>query len=362
MSITDVVLRPQQATAVSVSSAARPEPAYAGFDTFIVDAPTLAPELADVSPNVFLECVELADVPQAPWARLAERAIEPNAFYDPAWARTVSAHARGHQGAKALLVWDDADRETLIGFLPVRWAWAALKLPLRMLVAWQAYARVTTPLLDRDAAERAAGGLVDAAAAAGARALLLPDLATAGPAANALRHAFASRDLAPRILRQNERAWLDASGDGKAKLYAALGSKKLKELRRQRHRLSDHGAISFEVASSTAAVAAALEQFLALEMDGWKGRAGTALAAHPGDARFIREAAAALAAQGRFDVVTLARGGVPAAAGLVLRQGRRAYFFKIAIDESLARTSPGVQITLDLTQHFCAHAGIDGVD
>ena len=187
------------ATLLAASSVACAERAYADLDTSFLDAPTLAPDLADISPDVFLECVALADVPQAAWARLAERAIEPNAFYDPAWARAVSAHARGHRGAKALLVWDepgreDADRIAAGACRPG----ARSKLPVPVLVAWQAYARLTTPLLDRDAAEKAAGGLVDAAAAAGARALLLPDLATDGPAADALpARAGVARDRAP---------------------------------------------------------------------------------------------------------------------------------------------------------------------
>ena len=46
----------------------------------------------------------------------------------------------------------------------------------------------------------------------------------------------------------------------------------------------------------------------------------------------------------------------------MLRQGRRAYYFKIAYDERVAKLSPGVQLTLDLTQRLCADASIDDVD
>jgi hypothetical protein len=70
----------------------------------------------------------------------------------------------------------------------------------------------------------------------------------------------------------------------------------------------------------------------------------------------------ALAAQGRCEIATLSHGGVPVASGLILRHQRRGYFFKIAIDEKEARTSPGVQLTLDLTRQYCADADIDDVD
>ena len=133
-----------------------------------------------------VQLADLAKVPVRAWSQLAACAIEPNAFYQPAWARAVSAHARGRGGAKALLVWDGPEQKTLIGMLPVVSAWRALKLPVPVLVAWQAYAPLTTPLLDRDAAEQAAGGLLDAARLAGAGAILFPNLAQDGPAAAAI--------------------------------------------------------------------------------------------------------------------------------------------------------------------------------
>ncbi|MGE3149246.1 MAG: GNAT family N-acetyltransferase [Pseudorhodoplanes sp.] len=348
-----------------------PAPASIGADeavlpapeTAIADAPRLAPDLAELGVTpITQECVPLADVPQAAWAALARDAIEPNVFYAPGWARAVAAHARGHQGAKALLAWSGPGRHTLIGLLPVHSARAALALPLPALVAWQAYARLTTPLLHRDLAIRAARGLLDAAAAEGAHALLLPDLPTNAGAMLAFRHALSGDGTEPRILRDGARAWLDAKDDADAKLHAALGSKKLKELRRQRHRLADDGAVSFTVASEPDDVAAALECFLALEASGWKGRRSTALARDAGDGRFIREAAQALARHRAFEVVTLKRGNDAVAAGIVLRHHRRAYFFKIAFDESLARLSPGVQLTLDLTRRLCGDGRTDDVD
>ena len=58
-----------------------------------------------------------------------------------------------------------------------------------------------------------------------------------------------------------------------AVLREALSAKKLKELRRQRNRLEDTGAVTFDVASSPDRIGAALEAFLALEADRLEGRA-----------------------------------------------------------------------------------------
>lgn len=331
----------------------------------VFDAPRLAPAINDLAPPVRGRVVELADLANVPlraWSQLAACAIEPNAFYQPAWACAVSAHARGRTGAKALLVWDGPERKNLIGLLPVVSAWRALKLPIPVFVAWQAYAPLTTPLLDRGATEQAAGGLIDAAQRAGAGAILFPHLTQDGPAAAAINAALARRDIHPHVHEARERARLDARGDAAVLLRDALGAKKLKELRRQRNRLADAGAVEFLLARSPDEISSALDTFLDLESKGWKGERGTALAQHDGDHRFIREAALALSAQDQFEIATLAHGGKPVACGLLLRHQRRAYFFKIAIDETEARTSPGVQLTLDLTRHYCEDVEIDDVD
>lgn len=308
------------------------------------------------------ELVNIETVPETAWAALAERAIEPNVFFDPNWARAVARHARGHAGAKALLVWADGRRERLIGLLPVATAWRALRIPVPVLVAWQAYAPLTTPLLDRGATNEAAHGLLDAAAKAGATALLLPYLPDSGAAAATLRRVSEKRGAASYEIARYTRARLDAQQDPHNVLRHALSTKKLKELRRQRHRIADDGAVTFEIAREPAEISTALEDFLALEAGGWKGQRGTALAKHDGDSAFIREAASSLAARGQITIATLRLSGTPFAAGIVLRQGARAFFFKVAYDERLSKMSPGVQFTLDMTQHVCADARIDDVD
>ncbi len=312
--------------------------------------------------GAFVESAALADVPATAWADLAGRALEPNAFFLPGWARAVDAHATGKTGARALVVWDGPARSHLIGILPVVSAWRAYRMPLPVLVGWQAYAPLTTPLLDRDAADSAARGLLDAAALAGAHALMLPALAAEGPAAQALHRAGVEAGAAPVVIASHRRAMLDARQDDEAMLREALGAKKLKELRRQRNRLSDEGDVTFRVAVSEPDAAKALACFLALEDAGWKGSRGTALARDAGDRSFIEQAIPQLVREGHASVVTLDRGDDTLAAGVVLRHLGRAFFFKIAHDELLAKLSPGVQLTLELTQHLCADPAITHAD
>jgi hypothetical protein len=302
----------------------------------------------------------LAAIAPEPWCTLAGRAIEPNGYYLPDWEMAVNASARGRIGASALCAWDNAGQ--LTGLMPVISMWRAYKIPLPALVSADPYGTLCTPLLDRDSAENAALQIMQRARQAGAHALILSGVSLDGPAMRAFREELRRDGLRPRLLQSHLRASLDARHDAEELLRDALGTKKLKELRRQRNRLAEHGAIHFDVARTPEAVAAAVEIFLDLEASGWKAKRGTALKQDEGDAAFVRRATSALAEAGQCEIVSLQAGDTPVAAAIVLRHHDRAFYFKLGVDERFAKLSPGVQLTLDLTRHLCADPAINSVD
>jgi hypothetical protein len=310
--------------------------------------------------NVNRGLTPLADISALPWRALAERAIEPNGYYLPDWELAVNASARGRTGASALGAWSDASG--LIGLMPVISMWRACKIPLPVLVSADPYGTLCTPLLDRDVAEDAVRGILQQARQADAHALMLRATSLDGAAMKAFTNVLRRDGMAPLVLQSHVRACLDASGDADEVLRDALGAKKLKELRRQRNRLAEHGAVNFEVARTSAEMAVAVETFLVLEASGWKGKRGTALGQDEGDAAFVRRATAALAETGQCEIVTLRAGEAAVAAAIVLRHQDRAFYFKLGVDERFAKFSPGVQLTLDLTRHLCADPAIAMVD
>jgi CelD/BcsL family acetyltransferase involved in cellulose biosynthesis len=301
----------------------------------------------------------LADIDADAWRALAARAAEPNGYYLPDWELAVNASVPGRTGASALAAWHD---RMLVGLLPVVSMRQAYRIPLPALVSAHPYGTLCSPPLDHGMAVDAAATLMQAARQSGARALLLREVALDGAAMKAFNTVLRGEGLRRRVLQWHLRASLDATRDAEELLRDALGAKKLKELRRQRHRLAGHGAVTFEVARSPQEVATALEAFLTLEASGWKGARGTALAQVDGDAAFIRHATGALAATGNCEIVTLRTGGTPVASGIVLRHQSRAFFFKLGVDEHFAKYSPGVQLTLDLTRHLCADPDIASAD
>ncbi len=76
----------------------------------------------------------------------------------------------------------------------------------------------------------------------------------------------------------------------------------------------------------------------------------------------MREAVTALAAKGDARIDRLIHEGEPIAASITLRSGDAAWFWKIAYDESFARSSPGVQLTLDLTRDLLGDTALAQTD
>lgn len=317
----------------------------------------------------------LTSVALPPWRALAERAIEPNGYYLPAWELAVNASASGRTGVSALTAWREPppnelapahpepnEPARLIGLLPVVSLWRSYKIPLPALASASPYGTLCTPLLDRAHAEDAAQSLMNEARKAGAHALILRDVWLSGAAMKAFTQALRQQELRPIVLHSHLRACLDARRGADDVLRDALSAKKLKELRRQRNRLAEHGDVRFTVARGVEEVSRAVEVFVALEASGWKGERGTALRQDQGDLSFIRNATRGLAETGQCEIVTMYAGDTPVAAAVVLRHLDRAFYFKLGIDEAFSKFSPGVQLTLDLTRHLCTDAVIATAD
>lgn len=300
------------------------------------------------------------------WRQLSDNAIEPNGYYLPEWELAVNAFAQGRMNVCALTATADTttknETPALIGLMPAISAWRAYSLPLPALVSADPYGTLATPLLDRDHADEAAQKLLLQARDAGAHALILRDIALDGAVMTALTRVLAGQGLKPRILQSHARASLDASRNAEDLLRDALGPKKLKELRRQRNRLAEHGEVIFTIATTPSEIQRDLAIFLKLEASGWKAKRGTALAQNDGDAAFIRRAVSDAAARGNCEIVTLHAGETPVASAVVLRHLDRAFYFKLGVDENFAKCSPGVQLTVELTRHLCADDRIAMVD
>jgi CelD/BcsL family acetyltransferase involved in cellulose biosynthesis len=290
-----------------------------------------------------------------PWRRLAARAAEPNVFYEPGFA-LAAAPVLGRD-VEAIAVWSADTPRRLVGLFPFRVAARRYAVRLPVLMGWtHPFAPQGTPLLDRDSVAAVVASFIDHVAgdATLPKLLLLPLLDESGPVAQALRSAAERSGGAYAAFGRHQRAALRAGCDAAHYVECAIGKKRHKEFKRLRRRLAEAGPVAFEMARSPAAVAGALQGFLALEAKGWKGAAGTALVQNAELRRFAETAVDALARHGQAGVAQLLLGSQPIASIVMLQCGGGAWSWKIAYDESLARFSPGVQAMMDLTDALLA--------
>src|SRR6266704_4366380 len=126
----------------------------------------------------------------AEWRARSARALEPNVFYEPAFA--LPAAPVFGRSAGAGLVWL---HDRLIGFLPAN-VERRYGLPLPVLTGWtHRYGPLGTPLIDRDDADLALAAWLDhVAREAALPPLWLLPLLPDGPFARALDAALARRN------------------------------------------------------------------------------------------------------------------------------------------------------------------------
>lgn len=287
----------------------------------------------------------------AEWRDLAARALSPNVFYEPSFA-LAAAPVFGH-GAGAVLVWSGTSPRRLLGFFPARIETRRYGLKLPVLVGWtHPYAPLGTPLVEREAAEPVIAAWL--AHVAGDPALpgivLLPFLPEDSAFGAALAALLRRARMPAADFNRHRRALLAPAGERDHYLESALSAHRLKELRRIGRRLSEAGALMFTTATELPFVDRAVQDFLALEGRGWKGRAGTAAADNAEVCYFFQTALHGLAAEGKVAVNRILIDGRTIAAAITLRSGDGAWFWKIAYDERFGRYSPGVLLTVALTE------------
>lgn len=115
-----------------------------------------------------------------------------------------------------------------------------------------------------------------------------------------------------------------------------------KQMRRGRKFLEQYGPVQMRLVVAPAEIPAALDNFLRLERNSWKGDEGTACTSNPVHERFIREMVTGLAERGGVLITELWAGERVAAAAINLVSGGRLFAFKIGWDSQLAKGSPGV--------------------
>ena len=318
-----------------------------------------------VSPALKVQVFDAAEAAghEGAWLDLATRALEPNIFFEPAFALAAAQHLSEAGQPSFVFVFEAGSRggQRLVGAFP--FTRSRLDVGAPMLRSWQhAYNPIGTPLIDAEMAEATLTAFFEHMDTTPCNLWSFTNLVEDGAFLQMLRRVVARRSGQVGLFRRQFRAVLTSGPEPDDYFEVHWRSKKLKELRRLRRKLEETGPVAFRTARTPVDINEALERFFALEASGWKGRSGTALVQDAGRATFVRSMLRDLGLTGKVRIDGLYIEDTMVAGAISLVSGGTVAFWKIAYDEAFARLSPGVLLTQDLTRAFLADPTLALVD
>ena len=302
----------------------------------------------------------------ADWRELADSALEPNPFYEPALFLPALRELRGDARVEVVLVFREDAKEgspRLIGLYPLQRTSRYRGVPLDCLQLWKhLHCFLCTPLVDAQHAIESLSGLFTWLRGAGAPLVEFGFCSDDGPWARALEDFLLLTDRHSFLADSISRALYRPGPDFKSYFEAAFPRSKRKEFRRLERRLAETGRLEFSELQPGEDPKPWIEAFLALEASGWKGRDGTAMGVDPAQRRFFEDGAAALAAEGRLGMLGLSLDGRWIALKCNFLSGNGGFAFKIAYDEVQARFSPGVLLEIETISRLHQRPEIEWMD
>lgn len=284
------------------------------------------------------------------WRDLAVRALQPNPMFEPECLVPAARHLAGNDDV-SLVVAEAEEDGRWHGCVPVRRApsWRALRRPV-LTTAVRRMIYDGTPLVDAGRSPEALACLVGGlrvASRAGQPGVAVLEWVDDGPVVPGLRRAARSAGAVLRVYESWERPVVLRRRSLRAD--ERRSGKFLRNVRRLRRRLAarEGGPVQLTDRSRTAG---AVDVLLSLESSGYKGAAGLAVGAVPGEREWFVAMCDGFRRQGRLHLYTLDVGRRVVAAQLLLRGDRGFFSLKTAYDERFAPYSPGIQLHLDVME------------
>jgi CelD/BcsL family acetyltransferase involved in cellulose biosynthesis len=316
-------------------------------------------------------CVELTTprrfaTMEREWLDLAGRALVDNAFLEP--SLIVAAATAAPTTIHVLLAWSAPAphiRSRLIGLWAVAERPPALRAIRILSTPVHDHAFLGTPVLDRDAAAAALSSMLEAIAGDPSlpHIVRIGSLDATGPVAAIFAALLAQRGFPSAQIETRLRPALfkPLSGCGASQLSAS----RAKALRKRHRRLGLLGVVAITRHDSADDMAAAVEEFIALEGSGWKAHRsshGQAILRSPSVTTFFRTAVTMLAAHHRSRITALRLDGRAIAMQLTVYSGQTAFTWKTAYDESLRALSPGLLLHQQITAMLLADPEVSAAD
>lgn len=303
---------------------------------------------------------ELRDLDAAQWDALVENAVEPNPFFSRASVLAGIDALGDAEGLEAVAFRRNRDGK-LIGLAPFkRERFGRLVRLSDARSALNLYQVGGSPLIDKDHQDTVIASalrLLDVQKSM-ASCWAFPHVDLDGPFARLLRRHAAGRGLAVRGVETYKRPILTRHPDGlAAHVETVIGRKRARDVQRNIRRLGEFGSVRFERATDAVKVAQRVEQFLAIEHAGWKGKKGTSFAANPDHARYAR------LAYGQSAIVdSLLLDEKPIALSINLGAGTTLFTPKCAFDETYRKYGPGLILEYMVIEAFYGETSFEAMN
>lgn len=281
------------------------------------------------------------------WDDLATHAAEPNIFSESWFLRPALEQFDAMDKVRLFTLWDG---DQLCGLMPLATLPRYGRWPMPHVQNWLHHnAFLGSPLVRKGYADCFWRELLTGLDTDPGQGLFfhINGLTIGGEVARALEVICDAQRRRCALVQQTDRALLEHGLTPAAYYEQAVRSKKRKELRRQKNRLAEEGALTFTRDDSSTGLAEWTEEFLALEKRGWKGRNGSALASFPETRALFSEVLAGAAALGKVERLDLRLEGRPLAMLVNFHSPPGSFSFKTAFDEDFARYSPGVLLQIE---------------
>lgn len=297
----------------------------------------------------------------AAWNELAAHAAEPNAFAESWFLRPALEQFDAANRVQLFTLWHD---NQLCGLMPLSMQPRYGRWPMPHFQNWLHHnAFLGTPMVRAGYEGEFWRALLAAVDAEPGQALFLHlnGMPADGALAKALQQICVEQDRRFASVYSAARAFLERGLSPEAYFETAVRAKKRKELRRQKNRLSEEGALTFARDTSATGLEEWTHEFIGLEQRGWKGRNGSALGCGEATAALFAEVLAGAAKAGKLERLDLRLDGKPLAMLVNFLCAPGSFSFKTAFDEGYARFSPGVLLQVE-NLALLDHPDIDWCD
>ena len=334
--------------------------------TLTLDATAQRPASASRTMTVvFIKNFEMLEDYIQAWEDLAADALVPNPFYEP-WMLlpALAGLGKGSDVRVVLVLTVDQGAPILCGVFPLERTARYKGLPIAAFSLWRhIYCALCTPLIRRDCARECLDAFLDWLESERGCSLMDFNLVSGdGPFHKLLSDCLAARGRSGIVSECQNRAVLRARANADTYLNAGLRRDHRKDLRRKSRRLAELGTLEFDSLEFGGDVDTWIEEFLELEVSGWKGRNGGAFACNETSRNYFTTIAKAAFARDRMNLLALRLDGKPVAMKCNLTAMPGSFAFKIAFDESYAEYSPGVLLELENIKRFHAQSRVEWMD